>query len=163
MSSADFAPTQQAQEVYVDFSGKIDPYLMRLEEVIDKDVSEFENLVHELEVPAIVPLSAHAGSEKTGREVGKVEPLKDTQKDISSKNGKFSWCAEAEQCAAAFKKERDKGSQTSRLDFCIRYAEEHDTKAKGSTLDKKMRQYLDKWDPGKKYGRPKRSKRYSRG
>ncbi len=55
VSSADFAPTQQAQEVYVDFSSKIDPHLMRLEEVIDKDVSEFENLVHELEVPAIVP------------------------------------------------------------------------------------------------------------
>ena len=55
VSSADYAPPTQTQEVLVYFSELIDPYIQRLEEVIDKDVSEFDNLVHELEVPAIVP------------------------------------------------------------------------------------------------------------
>jgi hypothetical protein len=55
VSSADYAPPTQTQEVYVDFASKIDPYIQQLDEVIDKDVSEFDNLVHELEVPTIVP------------------------------------------------------------------------------------------------------------
>ena len=55
VASADFAPPKQAYEVLEDVSGRIDPQLQALQQVIDTDVSEFENLIHELEVPAIVP------------------------------------------------------------------------------------------------------------
>ncbi len=36
---------------------RIDPHLQRLQAVIDDDVSAFENLIHELGIPAIVPKS----------------------------------------------------------------------------------------------------------
>ena len=55
VSSADYAPPTQTQEVYVDFASRIDPYIQQVDEIIEKDVSEFDNLVHELEVPTIVP------------------------------------------------------------------------------------------------------------
>ena len=34
---------------------RIDPQIQRLQTVIDDDVSAFENLIHELGIPAIVP------------------------------------------------------------------------------------------------------------
>ena len=55
VAAADFAPPKQAYEVFEDFNGRLDPQLQKLQKVVDKDVPEFENLVHELEIPAIVP------------------------------------------------------------------------------------------------------------
>ena len=55
VAAADFAPPTQALAVFADISAKIQPHLDRVEEIIDKDVSAFENLVRELEIPAIVP------------------------------------------------------------------------------------------------------------
>ena len=55
VAAADFAPPRQTYEVFKDFNGRLEPQLQRLQEVVDKDVPEFENLVHELEIPAIVP------------------------------------------------------------------------------------------------------------
>ena len=55
VSSAEFAPPTQAYDVLNDFTVRIDSQLHRLEEVIDQDVSQFMDLVHELEIPAIVP------------------------------------------------------------------------------------------------------------
>ena len=55
VAAADFAPTTQAYDVFDGVSARIQPHLDGVEEIIEKDVSEFENLVHELEVPAIVP------------------------------------------------------------------------------------------------------------
>ncbi len=55
VSSADFAPPKQAYGVLDDFTVRIDSQLQSLQEVIDQDVSQFMDLVHELEIPAIVP------------------------------------------------------------------------------------------------------------
>ena len=57
VGSADFAPARQMVEVFHDVSEKIDNPLGRLQEVMDVDVPQFINLVHEVEVPAIVPRS----------------------------------------------------------------------------------------------------------
>ncbi len=54
-AAADFAPPTQAFDVYDDVVAKIEPQLQRLQTVIDEDVSAFDNLVHELGIPAIVP------------------------------------------------------------------------------------------------------------
>ena len=55
VSSADFAPTKQTYDVFDDFSERIDRQLQRLKAVVEEDVSKFENLVHEMGIPAIVP------------------------------------------------------------------------------------------------------------
>ncbi len=55
VAAADFAPPKQAFEVFQEVSARIEPHLVRLQEIFDKDVSEFDNLVHELGIPAIVP------------------------------------------------------------------------------------------------------------
>jgi hypothetical protein len=41
--------------VFDDFTVRIDSQQRRLQEVIDQDLSKFMDLVHELEIPAIVP------------------------------------------------------------------------------------------------------------
>ena len=55
VAAGDFAPPSQALEVFSEISARIQPHLDRVEEIIDHAVSAFENLVHELEIPAIVP------------------------------------------------------------------------------------------------------------
>ena len=57
VGSADFAPARQMVEVFQDVSEQIDEPLGRLQQVMDVDVPQFINLVHEVEVPAIVPPS----------------------------------------------------------------------------------------------------------
>ena len=54
VGAADYGPPKQAYDVSADFSGRLDPLFGQLQEVIDKDVSEFENLIAELEIPAVV-------------------------------------------------------------------------------------------------------------
>ena len=54
-SAADFAPPQQTHEVFRDITGRINLQLQRLDEVIDQDVTGFEHLLRELQIPAIVP------------------------------------------------------------------------------------------------------------
>ena len=53
-SFADYAPTKQTYEVFDKVSTNVDDQINVLQEVVDKDVSEFAGLVHELEIPAIV-------------------------------------------------------------------------------------------------------------
>jgi hypothetical protein len=55
VSSADAAPTSQQYDVYKEFSEKADGALGRLEKLVDEDVQRFVDMLHELEVPAIVP------------------------------------------------------------------------------------------------------------
>ena len=55
VASADFAPTKQTFDVFDDFSGRIDPQIRLLKELEDEDVSRFANLVHELDLPPIIP------------------------------------------------------------------------------------------------------------
>jgi photosystem II stability/assembly factor-like uncharacterized protein len=55
VAAADFAPPQQAYDVLSDITGRINLQLRRLEEVIDQDVTGFEHLLRELQIPAIVP------------------------------------------------------------------------------------------------------------
>ena len=58
VSSADFAPPRQTYDVFNDFSERIDRQLQQLQTVVEEDVSKFENLVHEMGIPAIVPRPA---------------------------------------------------------------------------------------------------------
>ena len=58
VASADFAPPKQVHDVFRELSSRIDTQLTLLEEVVEQDVTNFINLVHELEIPAIVPSSA---------------------------------------------------------------------------------------------------------
>jgi hypothetical protein len=55
VAAADFAPPQQTYDVFHEISGKIDLQLQRLDEVIAQDVTGFEHLLRELQIPAIVP------------------------------------------------------------------------------------------------------------
>ena len=55
VDSADFAPAKQAYDVFETFNARLDRQLQNLDEVVSKDLSEFENLMYELEIPAIVP------------------------------------------------------------------------------------------------------------
>jgi photosystem II stability/assembly factor-like uncharacterized protein len=55
VAAADFRPPEQAYQVFDTYVARLDEQFRTLDAVIDEDVSEFENLVHEMEVPAIVP------------------------------------------------------------------------------------------------------------
>ncbi len=55
VASADFAPTEQANQVFKDISGRIDQQVQLLREVEERDVPQFIELVQELSIPAIVP------------------------------------------------------------------------------------------------------------
>jgi hypothetical protein len=55
VAAADFAPPKQAYDVFGDISSKINEQLQRLDEVIAQDVTGFEHLLRELQIPAIVP------------------------------------------------------------------------------------------------------------
>ena len=54
-ASADAAPTQPAYDVFDDLSARVEEEMGKLRELIDTDVDAFINLVHEMEVPAVVP------------------------------------------------------------------------------------------------------------
>ena len=53
VAAADFAPPQQAYQVFDYLSGEIDQQLAALQQVIDEDVTQFANLVRDLDVPTI--------------------------------------------------------------------------------------------------------------
>ena len=55
VSSADFAPPQQAYQVLEHISAQIDEQAKLLKDVVDQDVPRFIELVQELSIPAIVP------------------------------------------------------------------------------------------------------------
>jgi photosystem II stability/assembly factor-like uncharacterized protein len=55
VASADAAPTQQAYEVFADLSARIDQQLARWQELLAKDVSTFNTLVRNADIPAVVP------------------------------------------------------------------------------------------------------------
>ncbi len=55
VSSADGAPTQQSYDVFRDLSARIDQQIILLREVMEKDAVAFNDLIRQLEVPAIVP------------------------------------------------------------------------------------------------------------
>ena len=58
VASADSAPTQQSREVFDGLTARIETQLKSLREVIETDVAKFIDLVHELEIPAVVPKPA---------------------------------------------------------------------------------------------------------
>ena len=53
VGSADWVPTRQSYDVYDDVSGRIGVQLGRLQQVMDEDVSAFNNLVQDLGIPAV--------------------------------------------------------------------------------------------------------------
>jgi hypothetical protein len=57
ISAADFRPTRQIYDVLSDINDRIDPNLVTLKGIKDKDLQDFINLLHEVEIPAIVPSS----------------------------------------------------------------------------------------------------------
>jgi hypothetical protein len=54
VSAGDFAPTRQSYEVFQAVSDEIEPHLVTLQNTIDGDVKDFDNLVQELGIPAVV-------------------------------------------------------------------------------------------------------------
>ena len=55
VTSGDYRPPQQAYAVLDHFSELLDAQFASLESVLDEDLDEFQNLLAELEIPAIVP------------------------------------------------------------------------------------------------------------
>ena len=55
VASADAAPTHQAYDVFADLSARIDRQLERWQQLLTKDVSSFNTLVRNADVPAVVP------------------------------------------------------------------------------------------------------------
>ena len=53
VANADFAPPQQAYQVFDYLSAGIDQQLVALRQVIDNEVAQFANLVKDLDIPAI--------------------------------------------------------------------------------------------------------------
>jgi photosystem II stability/assembly factor-like uncharacterized protein len=60
VASADAAPTRQEYELFEDLVARIDVQLKRLQEVMDTDAVEFDKLIRDLGVPALVPTTALA-------------------------------------------------------------------------------------------------------
>ena len=58
VASADSPPTQQSYQVFDEVSARVDAQVRRLGDVVDGDLPAFINLLHELEIPAIVPGAA---------------------------------------------------------------------------------------------------------
>ena len=54
-ASADSVPTQAAYQVLDDLSERTDVQLRRLDEVVDNDLAVFGDLLHEMEIPAVIP------------------------------------------------------------------------------------------------------------
>ena len=54
INSADAPPTDQTVQVYQDIAGKIDAELGRLQHALDRDLVEFNALVREKEIPAVM-------------------------------------------------------------------------------------------------------------
>jgi hypothetical protein len=55
VASADAAPTQQAYDVFAELSARIDRQLERWQQLLTKDVSTFNTLVRNADIPAVVP------------------------------------------------------------------------------------------------------------
>jgi photosystem II stability/assembly factor-like uncharacterized protein len=55
VGSADFAPTKQSVDVFDDLSERIDVQLDTLQHIVDEDLNRFINIVHEMEIPLIIP------------------------------------------------------------------------------------------------------------
>ena len=55
VSSGDYAPPKQAHDVFAHFSEVLDGHFATLRSILDEDLDEFQNLLAELEVSAIVP------------------------------------------------------------------------------------------------------------
>ena len=55
VSAADFRPPQQTYEVFAHFSELLGEQFTSLERILEEDLDEFQNLLAELEVKAIVP------------------------------------------------------------------------------------------------------------
>ncbi len=53
VAAADFAPPQQAYQVFDYLSGEIDRQLAALQQVLDEDVAQFGNLVRDMDIPVI--------------------------------------------------------------------------------------------------------------
>ena len=54
VANADFAPTEQAYQVFDYLSGDIDQQLVALRQVVNEDVVHFGNLVRDLDIPFIL-------------------------------------------------------------------------------------------------------------
>jgi hypothetical protein len=54
VSSGDYGPTQQATELCDELVERVDAQLATLKDIVDTDLGAFVNLLHELEVPAVV-------------------------------------------------------------------------------------------------------------
>ncbi len=54
MDSADAPPTDQSVAVYDDLAGRIDEQLSHLRQTLDVDLAAFNQLVRQLEIPAVV-------------------------------------------------------------------------------------------------------------
>ena len=55
VAAADFRPPQQTYEVFAQYTEELDAQFQALQSVIDNELSEFENLLAELQIPTIVP------------------------------------------------------------------------------------------------------------
>ena len=55
VASADTAPTRQAYELFDTLVTQVDAQLKQLQEVLNTDVAAFNTLIHEKDVPAILP------------------------------------------------------------------------------------------------------------
>ena len=55
VSVGDYRPPQQAYDVFAHFEGLLGEQFDALQSVLDEDLDEFQNLLAELEIPAIVP------------------------------------------------------------------------------------------------------------
>ena len=58
VASADEAPTQQAYAVHEHVAGQVDSHLEQLQEIVDKELPLFTNLLEELEAPLVAPQAA---------------------------------------------------------------------------------------------------------
>ena len=53
IAAADYAPPKQAYEASDDFNGRLEPIMQSYDTILEKDLSEFENLIAELEIPSV--------------------------------------------------------------------------------------------------------------
>ncbi|MBT6155797.1 MAG: hypothetical protein HOH82_14160 [Planctomycetaceae bacterium] len=70
----------------------------------------------------------------------------------------YEYDSEVRRCAREFIKARDDGATVTRENHCKEFAGKPKIKKSASTLQKAMTQHRIKWDPDKKYGRPKKKR-----
>jgi photosystem II stability/assembly factor-like uncharacterized protein len=65
VASADSRPTQQSQQVFEELAANVERRMQQLREIVESDLAEFNKMMREADVPAVIPQATQAGTAGT--------------------------------------------------------------------------------------------------